>query len=253
MYDSHIHLDQYTDAEIANIMPQVEGVIAVATDLNSSKRLLELRKRYPVIQIAAGFHPEQPLLSADELNALKRWIKQHRHDLSAVGEIGLPQYLRREGKVQSEEGYLNVLEELIQLAAEVDLPVALHAVYSDAETALHLLEHYKVRGHFHWFKAADATLNKVIAAGHYMSVTPDILWNDKTRRVAEQVPISQLMIETDGPWPHTGFGKSEISDMLSVIINEVTVIKKMKRDAVAHTLRMNTRTFYRLEALDENR
>jgi len=57
MYDSHIHLDQFDEGEIKTVLSQVEEVIAVATDLNSSKRLLVLKRQYG-ITITAGFHPE---------------------------------------------------------------------------------------------------------------------------------------------------------------------------------------------------
>ena len=252
MYDSHIHLAQYRDVEMMDILSQVEGVIAVATDLTSSKRLLDLKRSYD-ISIAAGFHPEQTLLSEAQLNELVDWIRDNRSALSAIGEIGLPQYLRREGKVENEQVYIHLLETLIHLAGELELPIVLHAVYADAAIALQLLDQYNVHGHFHWFKATDDLINEVIKAGHFISVTPDILWNSKTRRVAELVPLEQLMIETDGPWPHTGFDKCDIHSQLSAIIDEVAVIKQMTRNKVMEQIRYNTRSFYQLEAHDENR
>lgn len=252
MYDSHIHLAQYRDVEIMNILSQVEGVIAVATDSASSQRLLDLKKNYGIF-IAAGFHPEQTLLSDVQLNELVDWIRDNQSALSAIGEIGLPQYLRREGKVEDEQAYIHLLETLIYLASELELPVVLHAVYADAAIALQLLDQYNVQGHFHWFKASDDLINEVIKKGHFISVTPDILWNPKTRRIAELVPLEQLMIETDGPWPHTGFDKCDIRSQLSAIIDEVAVIKQMTHNKVMEQIRYNTRSFYQLEAHDENR
>ncbi|TDL99012.1 TatD family deoxyribonuclease [Macrococcus brunensis] len=252
MYDSHIHLDQYHEDEMNIMLSQIEGVIAVATDLDSSKRLLDLKRQYD-INIAAGFHPEQAVLKESELIKLVDWIRQNQTELCAIGEIGLPQYLRREGKVEDEAAYIHILETLIHLASELKLPVVLHAVYADAAIALQLLSKYNVRGHFHWFKAKDELIHEVIEAGHFISVTPDVLWNAKTRRVVELTPLNQLMIETDGPWPHTGFDKCDIQNQLSAIIGEIAVIKQMTRNEVSIQMGHNTRSFYHLEAHDESR
>lgn len=248
MYDSHIHLDQYSDEEIETIVQQVDGVVAVATDLKSSQRLLHIRERFSTVHIAAGFHPEQPLLSDDEWHVFKQWIINHRQQLTAIGEIGLPHYLNREGKIQDMASYELVLERFIKLAAELELPVVLHAVYDDALTVLTLLEQYRVkRTHFHWFKASDEVLQHVIDGDYMMSVTPDVIWNAKTRQVITQVPLEQLMIETDGPWPHEGFTKTEIDRSLSAIIDVIAEIKGMDKTVVINKINSNTTTFYSLK------
>ncbi|AHG79675.1 deoxyribonuclease [Mannheimia varigena USDA-ARS-USMARC-1388] len=42
LFDTHIHLDQFSDKEIEQILqqPNLQGVLAVATDLGSCERLL---------------------------------------------------------------------------------------------------------------------------------------------------------------------------------------------------------------------
>ena len=98
MFDSHIHLDQYSESQIRHIIqnPKLAGVLAVATDLASSQRLLALKQQFPHIHIAAGFHPEQPLPSPTEQRQLFEWIAKNHQDLTACGEVGLPYYLKRE-------------------------------------------------------------------------------------------------------------------------------------------------------------
>lgn len=248
MFDSHIHLNQYSDKEIEEIVSQVDGIIAVATDLTSSKKLLELQAHYSSVHIAAGFHPEQPLPGEDELNEFRQWIKEHHHELIGIGEVGLPHYLNREGKVKDIMAYILVLDQFIELAAELKLPIILHAVYDDALIVLNLLKKHDIKkAHFHWFKASDDIIRQIVDAGFMVSVTPDVVWNKKTRRVIELIPIHQLMIETDGPWPHVGFTSTEIGRSLSAIIDVIADIKGTEKEIVIQQINSNTITFYSLK------
>ncbi|VEI46543.1 Mg-dependent deoxyribonuclease [Actinobacillus equuli] len=76
MFDSHIHLDQLEANQIEQIVsdPLLQGVLAVSTDLMSAETLLALKQKFPKIQIAAGFHPEQVLIDDKQQQALFDWI-----------------------------------------------------------------------------------------------------------------------------------------------------------------------------------
>ncbi|KAA1042381.1 TatD family deoxyribonuclease [Macrococcus equipercicus] len=259
MIDSHIHLEQFDTEDINTILNKLDdgkldSVIAVSMNLDSAVKLLRLKQQAPAIQIAAGFHPEQELPDDEELGALEQWLTEHHESLSAIGEVGLPHYLNRAGKVHDMSRYVYLLERMIIIAKRYDLPVVLHAVYEDAGTAVDLLQKHGVtRAHFHWFKASDDVIRLVIQSGYMVSVTPDVLWNDKTRRVLTAAPLSQLMFETDGPWPHAGFEATDIPGMLSVIIDEIAVIKQLEPAIVREVVTRNTVLFYGNEVINENR
>ena len=61
--DSHIHVDQYKDEEKSRLLKDVEnskeiqGLIAVSMNYQSSKEILSLAKRYSFVHPAVGFHP----------------------------------------------------------------------------------------------------------------------------------------------------------------------------------------------------
>nr|WP_252898053.1 TatD family hydrolase [Lysinibacillus sphaericus] len=83
------------------------------------------------MKAAFGFHPEQPLLDEIEEKALFDWIRAHRDNMVAVGEVGLPYYLRQEQALDVRP-YEALLERFIVLAKELGKPIVLHAVYEDA-------------------------------------------------------------------------------------------------------------------------
>jgi TatD DNase family protein len=115
MIDAHIHLDQYQEDEINFILAEsanIDGLISDSFDLESCKRNLKLAKMYDKVRPAFGYHPEQPLPTKTYLGELLDWMGQHRNKMAAIGEVGLPYYLRQEQKVSLKQytKYIDLLE-----------------------------------------------------------------------------------------------------------------------------------------------
>lgn len=190
----------------------VEGVLAVSVDRPSSERTLELKERFPGFVFAAlGEHPEWPLSSEREFYSLLDLIRSERGRISAIGEVGLPHYHRKDQKPLAMERF----RIWSSLSRELSLPLALHAVYEGAEEALLVLREEGVtRAHFHWLKAADEVVVEILAAGYHISVTPEVCYRERARELARQVRGRgfPLLFETDGPWPYEGPFAGEPSD-----------------------------------------
>lgn len=243
MIDAHIHIDQYSDKDIQDMMAQNIQCIAVATDLKSCYRLLALKNEN--IHIALGYHPEQ-LIDKNEVEEILRLIDTHHHEIVAIGEVGLPHYLMRQDQSIKLQPYIDILEAFMHKARAYQLPVILHAVYDDARIVMELLREYQIqKAHFHWFKADKEVFEEVLNSDYMVSVTPDILWNVKTRRVAQAFPLHRLMIETDGPWPHEGFEAKEIKMQLSAIIKELELFYP-NAENIESIMTYNTKAFYRI-------
>jgi TatD DNase family protein len=207
MIDAHIHLDQYTDVEEKVRRWQekgIEAVVAVSTDLRSSYRTLELKKRFPdFIYAAIGFHPEQPLPSKVDWNEWTSLLKQERHQLAAIGEVGLP-YYSAEAHLCLQH-YSELFEQIVQIAAETDLPLAIHAVYDRAQMALSILQKYKIaNAHFHWLKADPTIVEQIVQCGYSISVTPEVCYRERDQQLLSLIPMEQLLLETDAPWQFAG-------------------------------------------------
>ncbi|MGX2969910.1 TatD family hydrolase [Ursidibacter sp. B-7004-1] len=247
MFDGHIHLDQFSDEQITQICTNsnLQGLIAVATNLDSSRRLLSLKQRFSHIYCCAGFHPEQDLPTENEQNRLFDWIAKNHQYLTACGEVGLPYYRKQEQPSLDYQPYIDLLEQFIQLSKRYDLPLNLHIVYDDTDIALSLLSKYQVKkAHFHWFKASDEMLNELLHTPYYVSVTPDILHNPKTQKVVKQFPLSRLMIETDAPWLHQGFEPIEIEKQLRAIIEQIARLTQVTVKDINRQIIRNVQQFY---------
>ncbi|WP_354669960.1 TatD family hydrolase [Paenibacillus sp. BSR1-1] len=255
MIDAHIHLDHYNDGEIKQIMNDsllIDKVITVSCNLESCKRNLKLARKYQKVKAAFGYHPEQALPSENQVLELLNWMNDHQNEMAAIGEVGLPYYLRQQNQVSESqhEQYLNILEIFIQKAAVWGKPIVLHAIYDDAPIVCDLLEKYSIKkAHFHWFKGDPKTITRMIENGYFISVTPEIVYKEKIRNIVHMYPLEQMMIETDGPWPFEGpfSGKMTHPNMMSESIKEISNIKKLSLEEVSDTLWRNTISFYELE------
>ncbi|WP_274651595.1 TatD family hydrolase [Paenibacillus humicola] len=260
--DAHLHADKYGEAERDAMLrgafeDGIAAVVAVSTDLASCEMNRALARRFAGRVLPAyGFHPEQPVPDATELDTMFRWIRERNAEGErfAIGEVGLPYYTRtdaeRKGQPFDERPHLELLDRFAALAAELDRPLVLHAVYEDADKALDAAERRGVRRlHFHWFKGAESTVKRMIDLRCRISVTPDVLYEEEIRSLVRTYPLELTMTETDGPWPFEGpfAGKPTRPAMVKEAAKAIAALKEMPVLAVQERLLQNAVEFYELQ------
>ncbi|MGG3622420.1 TatD family hydrolase [Bacillus gobiensis] len=252
--DAHIHLDQYKEEELTAIFQEaslLEAIVSVSFDLQSCKKNLSLSKAHSKVKPAFGFHPEQPLPSESQLQTLVAWIEKNRYDMAAIGEVGLPYYLRKQKKNGSFplNKYIELLETFIVLAKKWEKPIVLHAVYEDAPIVCDLLEKHSLsKVHFHWFKGDPKTIERMIQNGYIISVTPDVVYEKEIQDLVRAYPMERLMVETDGPWLFEGPFKGIMTSPLMIhqSIETVAALKKASIEDTYLKILVNTKKFYRI-------
>ena len=102
--------------------------------------------------------------------------------------------------------------------------------------------------HFHWFKGDERIVRRMMTNGYFISITPDVLYEEEIQQLVLQYPLAQLMIETDGPWPFEGpfLGQTTHPRMMRESIKKIAEIKQISINEVEDTLYENTKKFYRL-------
>ncbi|WP_028392681.1 TatD family hydrolase [Bacillus cihuensis] len=252
--DAHIHFDQYSESARSTILKdlqayKVEALISVSTNLASSQRNLALAEMDQRIKPAFGFHPEQELPGDWELSQICSFLDEHKNQMVAVGEVGLPYYLRIEHPDIQVEPYIEILDVFVKQASKLNKPIILHAVYDDAPVVCDLLEKHSVtKAHFHWFKGDAKTIQRMIQNGYYISVTPDCLYETEIQQLIKEYSLDKLMVETDGPWPFEGSFKNTMTHpkMIHRSIQLIAEIKKVPVEKVYVDIYGNTKTFYGL-------
>jgi TatD DNase family protein len=254
MIDAHIHLYQYVSEHLHHQIERwkaagIRAVIAVANDLPSSYRTLELKDQFPdFVHAAVGFHPEQPLPPEKDFVEWEKLISAEREKITAIGEIGLPHY-NVDVLPHTLSSYTDFLARCLEIARSENLPVALHAVHAKASIVFDLLQQKQIkRAHFHWLKAPAHVLNSIIKAGYYVSVTPEVCYRSRDQQLARTVPMPQLLIETDGPWQYDQRFKHLQTTplLLNDIIRQLARIKGVSESRVRQETLSNTKKCYGL-------
>ena len=226
MIDTHIHIDEEAFAPdreevIARQRESgVEAMIVPGVNVASIETVMEVCHAHPnYCYPALGLHPEDVKeVWEKQLVLVEQAIREHRHELVAIGEIGLDYYWDKTYKEEQKE----VLRRQLRLAQELDLPVILHnrEATEDILKTLQLTIYnsqsgHPLRGVFHCFNGSRETAQQVLDMGLYLGIGGVITF--KNCKLADcltgderfaPVPLDRLLLETDGPYmapvPHRG-------------------------------------------------
>ncbi|MDO8494040.1 MAG: TatD family hydrolase, partial [Deltaproteobacteria bacterium] len=145
-----------------------------------------------------------------------------------------------------------VFRALIQLAKEVNLPIAIHTREAWQDT-LKILEEVGPparNGVFHCFGEGISEAKAALDLGFYISV-PGIVTFKKSGNlipVIETIPIERILVETDSPFlapmPHRG--KRNEPAFVKFIGEKIAEIKKLPVEEVARVTTENARRLFNL-------
>ncbi len=203
--DSHAHLDEPEmladqDAIMARARQQgVELIINIGISRKNCRQVVATAAKYPEVFAAVGVHPhgvkalQHEVL--DELAALATDPK-----VVAVGEIGLDFYRRR----SPEEVQKYWFRELLEWAGGLQKPVVIHTREATAAT-LEILREFRPRlkgGIMHCFGGSLVEAHACLDLSFYISFSGVITYPkaEPLRKVAQQLPLDRLLVETDCPF-----------------------------------------------------
>ena len=215
-YDTHAHLD-YPD--FAHEVPQIVAraaaagilkIITIGTDLDSSRRAVELAAQFPNVFAVVGWHPSDASQAPDDLRPALRELARYPK-VVALGETGLDYHhlpsqkpeVTTKDDARYQEKQAALFRQHLEVAAESGLNCVIHQ--RDAlDDTLAVLEPWasRVRGVFHCF-ANDATaLRRILALGSLVSFTGILTFKNgqNIRDVLAATPLDQFMLETDSPF-----------------------------------------------------
>ncbi len=242
LIDTHCHLDfDSFDDDRDDVMTRARqaGVVAMivpALDMGNMQPVLGLADRYPDVYAAIGVHPNS---TADWDDA---WIESLRTAAAhpkvvAIGEIGLDYYWDKSPQAIQQ----HALRSQLNLAAELDLPVIIHNRDSTADVLALLADSPLVgrpnAGVLHSFSGDWAAAEVALAMGFYIGITGPVTFKkaEELRRIAAQLPLDRLLIETDAPFltPQPYRGKRNEPAYVRYVAEAIAAERKMTADDLA--------------------
>ena len=215
--DTHAHLwfeDYKHDLDEVLKRANEAGInkyIVPGTDIESSRKAIELAKKCPgLVYAAVGVHPEEIIGSENSYEETPFACRRALLDLQsgipfrespqivAIGEIGT------DASTEELKNCMGAQKELFktqcELAIEHDLPVIVHTRESLSEALLVLDSLPKMpRGQFHCFSHDEEGVKEVLKRGFYVSLCGNISWSKRVAKLVSLVPDDKLLLETDSP------------------------------------------------------
>lgn len=205
--DSHCHLyDIENLEEEINFCKEIgfSGILCVSEDLESMEKTLKLRDLFgEIIYPALGIHPVFiSLNSEEEIKNSFNFLKNHIKEVYAIGEIGLDFKYAKEKKDKEKQYFW--LKEQMELAKDEKKPINLHsrrALREVLEIGIKFFKETNIFVLLHWFTHSKKLVKKAVEEGLYISCGPSILYSEETLSVAKEIPLKNLLLESDAPVP----------------------------------------------------
>jgi TatD DNase family protein len=206
LVDAHCHLtgSYLREDEVAPTLERaraegVTGFIAVGTDLEDSRVVLDLARITPGVQASLGVHPHEA----------KSWSPEVERDLLLmlkdpsvrfVGETGLDYHYDLSPRAEQERAF----RAQIRLAKELKKPLMIHTRSAPEDTLRMLREEGadQVRGIIHCFSEDKAFAEAALDLGFYLSFSGIVTFkkSEVIREVAAWAPSDRILVETDAPF-----------------------------------------------------
>ena len=205
MIDTHLHLDdQKFDGQRDKIIYDlkangVDFVINNSCDLNSMRASFRLAETYNEIFATVGMHPHTAKDFDDAFAKEMEFFAKHEK-VVAVGEIGLDYFY----DLSDRQTQRDVFAAQIEIADKLGLPLTLHVrdAYGDAADILNAQKQHLNNGVlWHCYSGSAEFARQMAKKGHYFAFGGAITFkNAKKEEVIREVPINQVLSETDAPY-----------------------------------------------------
>ena len=250
--DTHAHLNMPEYSDLHSVLDRakdskVETIINASYDIESSHASVALANNNQNIYAAVGIHPhDAQITSTATINEIRK-LAANKKTL-AIGETGLD-YFRC---LVPKEVQQNSFRVFLQLAQELSLPIIVHCREADQDVIRIMREENRgtLRAVFHCFAGDENLMRFALDMGFMVSFTGNITFKKAglLRERARQIPINNLMIETDCPYmsPEPFRGERNEPSNVVFVAQAIANEKGLPVEEVAIATTQNARKFFNI-------
>lgn len=242
LIDVHAHLfykDFEQDLEkVIERCKDFHAVINNGLDKETNRKVLELSKKYKVLKPALGLYPtEADKISEKDLEEEIIFIKKAKP--VAIGEIGLDlKWLKTLDK--QKPAFIKMLE----LAKALNVPAIIHSRKAEKEV-VEILESLNMKKVImHCYTGNLKLAKKVIEHKWYFSIPPIINHSDQFKQLVKEIPIQQLLTETDSPYLSHEKEKRNEPLNVQVSLKNIAAIKELDEEETKKLIFMNYKRLF---------
>ena len=215
-FDTHAHCDdarfesEYeggTTGVITDCLSDnVSYIINIGTNLENSKRSIELTEQFENVYASCGIHPSDVFYEdPDKAISVIEELLSHEKAV-ALGEIGLDYHYEH----VPQDLQTVYFEKQMALAQRLNIPVIIHDRDAHGDCLEMIKKFPSVKGVFHSFSGSAEMAQELCRLGWYISFSGTVTFKNakKPKEACVVVPSNRLLIETDAPYlaptPHRG-------------------------------------------------
>ena len=221
----------------------VTHALCVSVNLQTFPAVLSIAERFPNIFASTGVHPDDT--TGDEPDVARLVALASHPRVVAVGETGLD-YYRVEGETAWQRERFRTH---IRAARQICKPLIIHTRDAAADT-LRLMREEKaadVGGVMHCFTETLEVAREAMAMNFMISFSGIVTFKNATalKDVARNVPLENMLIETDSPYlaPIPYRGKINQPAYVRFVAEEIARLKEIRVELVGEATSSN---FFRL-------
>jgi len=231
LVDSHCHLDfpelaGNLDAIFALMREnQVGRALCISVRIEDFPRVRALAEAHPQLYASVGVHPDYEDIHEPTVAELVQLADHPK--VIAIGETGLD-YYRLKGGLEWQRDRFRTH---IRAARESGKPLVIHT-RSAAEDTLRLMREEnasQAKGIMHCFTETWEVARAALDMGFYISFSGIVTFKNAQalREVARQVPLEQMLVETDSPYlaPTPFRGKTNQPGYVKYVAEEIARLK----------------------------
>ena len=252
-YDTHAH---YNDEKFDDVVDEtikecldigVHYINNIGYNIESSKKAIELSKKYNECYAVIGIHPSD--VGKCEVEDIEMLYKNlNNGKIVAIGEIGLDYYWVKDNKEEQKKLFISQID----LANKLKLPIVVHSRDASLDTYLTLKEHPAKYGTLlHCFSPTEDLVRLVVENNYMVAFGGNITYNraKSFQKYMDMIPATQIVIETDAPYlpPVPLRGTINTSRDLPIVLEKLAEYKHMDVEELSKIVYRNSLEFFNIK------
>ncbi|WUR15840.1 TatD family hydrolase [[Empedobacter] haloabium] len=254
--DTHCHLDaREFGGESLRVAADaaargVSMIVIPTVTVDNFAAVAQLGAAAPNACYALGIHPIcVPQASENDLATMRACVAAAMADPNfvAIGEVGLDFFLPHLAEPAMREKQVYFFREQLKIAREYGLPILTHVRKSQDQVLKHVRQIPPAGGIAHAFNGSFQQAQGYIEVGFKLGFGGNLTFTRalQIRRLAEQLPLSSIVMETDAPdiapqWLHPGVNTPDqvpaigavLAELRGVAVEEVRAVTTANARAV---------------------
>ena len=249
LIDTHAHIDMYENwEEICNNAENngIKKIIIPSVELKYFQKVLDIANKRENLYCMLGIFPSEAKTWNDKILDTIRELSKNKK-VVGIGEIGLDYYWDKTYIEEQKE----MFKKQILLANELNLPIVVHDREAHKD-CIDLLKENNTGSNviFHCFSGSVEMMKECVKNGWYIALGGVVTFKNakKMKDVAKEVPLENLMLETDSPYltPVPYRGKENQPAYVKYVAEEIANLRNESVDNIIRITSENAEKVFRI-------